>query len=168
VFYNLQGKSYSHSLQVDFGCEPFEDFAVKAAYKWYDVKTTYNYELLDKPFVPKHRVMLNLSYSTYMEIWKFDVTGNWFGPSRIPATVLNPPRYQLPKYSGSYFLLNAQITKKFRRFETYLGGENILNYKQKNPIIASDDPFGRYFDASMIYAPIEGTVVYLGLRFEIK
>jgi outer membrane receptor for ferrienterochelin and colicins len=168
VFYNLDGKSYSHSLQVDFGCEPFEEFAVKAAYKWYDVQTTYNYELLAKPFVPRHRVMLNLAYSTYMEIWKFDLTGNWFGKSRIPATVLNPVEYQLPAHSKEYFLLNAQVTKKFRKFETYLGCENILNYTQKNPILASNDPFGKYFDASMIYAPLEGRVIYLGLRLEIK
>jgi outer membrane receptor for ferrienterochelin and colicin len=168
VFYNLQGKSYSHSLQVDAGFEPFEEFAVKAAYKWYDVNTTYNHELLAKPFVPQHRVMLDMAYSTYMEIWKFDITGNWFGKSRIPATVLNPLQYQLPKYSREYFLLNAQITKKFRKFETYLGCENILNYMQKDPILASRDPFGKYFDASMIYAPLEGRVIYLGLRFEIK
>ncbi|MFL5764532.1 MAG: TonB-dependent receptor [Bacteroidia bacterium] len=168
VFYNLKGQSYSHSLQVDFGCEPFEEFAIKAAYKWYDVKTTYNHELLDKPFVPRHRVMLNASYATYMEIWKFDITGNWFGRSRIPATVLNPVEYQLPKYSKEYFLLNAQITKKFRKFETYLGCENILNFTQKNPILASNDPYGKYFDASMIYAPLEGRIVYLGIRLEIK
>jgi outer membrane receptor for ferrienterochelin and colicins len=168
VFYNLNGSSYSHSLQIDVGLEPFEEFAVKFAYKWYDVRTTYNHELMDKPYVPKHRVMGNVAYSTYREIWKFDLTANWFGKSRIPSTILNPVAYQLPKYSKEYFLFNAQITKKFRKFETYLGCENILNYTQKNPILAANDPFGSYFDASMIYAPIEGRVIYLGLRLEIK
>lgn len=168
VFYNLAGKSYSHSLQVDLGFEPLEEFAVKVAYKWYDVKTTYNYELLDKPYVPKHRVMLNMAYSTYMEIWKFDFTTNWFGQSRIPSTALSPVEYQLAKHSKSYFLLQAQITKKFRKFEAYFGCENILNYTQKNPIVASDDPFGPNFDASMIYAPVDGRVIYAGIRLEIK
>ncbi len=168
VFYNLNGESYSHSLQVDLGMEPLKKFDVKLAYKWYDVKTTYNYELMDKPFVPKHRVMLNLAYSTYMEKWKFDFTTNWLGQSRIPSTELSPSEYKLPKHSKDYFLLNAQITKKFRKFETYLGCENILNYTQKNPIIASENPFGQNFDASMIYAPVEGRVVYVGLRMEIK
>ena len=168
VFYNLDGRSYSHSLQMDMGFEPLENFAVKLAYKWYDVKSTYNKELLDKPFVPKHRVMLNMAYSTYMDIWKFDFTSNWLGQSRIPSTVLNPVQYQLPKHSKDYFLLNAQITKKFRKFEMYLGCENILNYTQKNPIIASENPFGSNFDASMIYAPVEGRIIYFGLRIEIK
>lgn len=168
VFYNLKGYSYSHSLQVDLGMEPLEEFVVKLAYKWYDVKTTYNYELMDKPFVPKHRVMVNLAYATYMEKWKFDFTTNWFGQSRIPSTELSPVQYKLPKHSKDYFLLNAQITKKFRKFETYLGCENILNYTQKNPIVASENPFGENFDASMIYAPVEGRIIYLGVRLEIK
>lgn len=168
VFYNLKGQSYSYSLQTDFGFEPFEDFAMKLAYKWYDVKTTYNYELLDKPYVPKHRVMMNMSYSTYMEIWKFDFTTNWFGQSRLPSTVQSPIEYQLPKKSKSFFLLQAQITKKFRKFETYLGCENILNYTQKNAIVAANNPYGTNFDASMIYAPLEGRIVYFGIRMEIK
>ena len=168
VFYNLNGQSYSNSLQVDFGCEPIEEFALKLAYKWYDVKTTYNFELLDKPYIPKHRILLNMAYSTYKEIWKFDFTTNWFGESRIPSTVQSPVKYQLPTHSKNYFLLNAQVTKKFRKFETYLGCENILNYTQTNPIIASDNPFGTNFDASMIYAPVDGRTIYVGLRMEIK
>jgi outer membrane receptor for ferrienterochelin and colicins len=168
VFYNLKGESYSHSLQTDFGFTPFKSFDVKLAYKWYDVKTTYNYELLDKPYVPKHRVMLNMAYATYMDIWKFDFTTNWFGQSRLPSTVLNPVEYQLPKKSKDYFLMQAQITKKFRKFDVYVGCENILNYTQSNPILSAADPNGQYFDASMIYAPIEGRIVYFGLRMEIK
>ncbi len=168
VFYNLKGQSYSNSLQVDFGFEPIKEFAIKLAYKWYDVKTTYNYELLDKPYVPKHRVMLNLSYSTYKEIWKFDFTINWLAESRIPSTVLSPVEYQLSTHSKSYFLLQAQITKKFRKFDLYLGCENILNYTQSNPIVASENPFGTNFDASMIYAPIDGRITYLGIRLSIK
>lgn len=168
VFYNLKGESYSYSLQTDIGFEPLEEFSVKLAYKWYDVKTAYNYELLDKPYVPKHRAMLNMAYATYREIWKFDFTTNWFGESRLPSTVQSPPQYQLAKKSKSYFLLQAQITKKFRKFENYLGCENILNYTQKNPIVAADNPYGNNFDASMIYAPLEGRIIYFGMRMEIK
>jgi outer membrane receptor for ferrienterochelin and colicins len=168
VFYNLSGRSYSNSLQLDLGFEPVKDFAVKMAYKWYDVKMTYDHVLLDKPYVPKHRVMLNLAYSTYMEIWKFDFTTNWFGSARIPDTELSPTAYQLPKQSKDYFLLQAQITKKFRKFEVYVGSENLLNYTQSNPVIASEDPFGPNFDASMVYAPVDGRVIYGGLRLSIK
>ena len=80
---------------------------------------------------------------------------------------LNPEAH-LPEKSPAYCLLNAQITKKFRRWEIYAGGENLTNYKQKNPIIASDDPFGENFDATVIYAPISGIMGYLGVRFTLK
>lgn len=168
IFYNLHGKSYSNSLQVDFSCTPVKMFDVKLAYKWYDVKTTYNGELLDKPYVPKHRVLLNMAYSTYMDIWKFDFSTNWLGQSRIPNTLMSPEQYQRPQHSKDYFTMNAQITKKFRKFDLYLGCENILNYTQKNPIIAADKPFGINFDASMVYAPVDGRIIYTGVRVSIK
>jgi hypothetical protein len=123
---------------------------------------------MDKPFVPKHRVMFNAAYATYMDIWKFDATFNWLGQTRLPSTVLSPTEYQLPEYSDSYYTVNAQITKRFKKFSMYLGGENILNYMQKNPVIAADKPFGPNFDASMVYAPIEGAIIYTGIRFSIK
>lgn len=70
--------------------------------------------------------------------------------------------------SPSYTLLNTQITKYFKRFEIYIGGENLTNYKQQNPILASDDPFGEYFDSSMIWGPISGRKIYAGIRYHIK
>lgn len=168
VFYNLSGVSYSNSMQVDFAFMPLERTEIKMAGKWYDVQTTYHGNTLAKPYIPKYRVMFNAAYATYMDIWKFDFTTNWFGKGRIPNTLASPVQYRLPEYSKEYFVLNAQVTKKFRKFEVYLGVENILNYTQKNPIIAADIPFSPNFDASMLYAPIEGRIIYVGFRMEIK
>lgn len=64
--------------------------------------------------------------------------------------------------------MQAQITKKFRKFELYTGCENILNFTQHDPVIAAADPFGPDFDASMVYAPVEGRVIYFGMRMKIK
>ena len=65
--------------------------------------------------------------------------------------------------------LNLQVTKVFtKQFEIYVGAENALGYKQDNPILASDDPFGPYFDSTIIHGPIQGATVYTGLRFKIK
>jgi len=77
--------------------------------------------------------------------------------------------YQLEEYSNSYSLLNTQITKVFtEKFEIYFGVENLTDLKQKNPILASDDPFGDSFDSTIIYAPIFGRMLYSGLRFKIN
>ena len=42
------------------------------------------------------------------------------------------------------------------------------NYKQMNGIVQNDNPFGTYFDSSMIYGPTFGAMYYAGLRFKIK
>ena len=67
-----------------------------------------------------------------------------------------------------HFSLNSQITRVFsNKFEVYLGGENINNYKQDNPIIMSNNPFDPSFDASIVHGPIFGSTYYLGLRYKI-
>jgi hypothetical protein len=64
--------------------------------------------------------------------------------------------------------MNTQITKKFKYFSVYVGGENLLSYTQDNPIIDAGDPFSSAFDASLIYAPVMGRMIYTGLRYKIK
>lgn len=54
-----------------------------------------------------------------------------------------------------------------QKFEVYVGGENITNFRQKNPILAGDDPFGSNFDTTIVYGPVFGSMYYAGLRFKI-
>jgi len=87
----------------------------------------------------------------------------------LPNTTMNPLEYQLPEFADAFQLLNAQITRVFsNKFEVYLGGENLTNVQQNNPILASDDPFGPNFDSTLLYAPIFGRMFYAGLRFKIN
>ena len=167
-FYNLKGLSYSNSLQADFSFEPIERLNVKVAYKHYDVKTTYSGKLLEKPLVPKDRALLNIDYATNMEKWKFNFTIKWFGTSRLPNTLMNAPEFQLPAHSDPYYTLMAQVTKKFRWIEVYLGAENLLDYRIQHPILDAADPFGPNFDATMIWGPISGRMIYGGFRYKIK
>ncbi len=167
-FYNLDGKSYSNSFQVEAAIEPLKQFSVKTAYKYYDVRSTYAGTLMRKPMTTAGRMLLNFGYFTRFEKWKFDLTLQRFGRSRLPGTTENPAKYQRANYSAPYFTINAQVTKKFKRFEVYLGGENLTNFMQRGAIVAAADPFGPYFDASMVWGPGMGAVVYAGLRFAIK
>ena len=71
-------------------------------------------------------------------------------------------------YTQPHFSINSQITRIFSsKFEVYLGGENLNNYKQKDPIIMASDPYSKDFDASIIHGPIFGSTYYAGLRFKI-
>lgn len=90
------------------------------------------------------------------------------GDQRLPYTGFNPEIYQRPERSPVYTILNAQVTKYFKKWDIYIGGENLTNYKQNDPIIQADQPFGEYFDSSMVWGPVSGIKVYLGIRFTIR
>jgi outer membrane receptor for ferrienterochelin and colicin len=172
AFYDLSGKSQANTMQLEISYELLKNVNLRTAYKYYDVYTDYTSGKFQKPLQAKHRFFANVSYETDVTIddsqWKFDVTYNLIGKKRLPNTATNPVKYQLQEHSKSYSLLNAQVTKVFsKQFEVYAGGENLTNYKQKNPILASDNPFGANFDSTIVYAPIFGTSFFAGLRFNI-
>lgn len=168
LFYNLDGASYSNSLQFQVDYELFKRLDVRLAYRWFDVQTTYGEDRLQKPQVSAHRVFINLAYST-RNYWKLDATVNWQGRQRLPSTRSNPDPYRLDDYSPDFVVMNAQVSKTWKeKFEVYLGVENAFNFRQADPILAAEDPFGSYFDASMVWGPIFGRNLYAGLRFRIR
>ena len=173
LFYNLNGKSFANSLQVEFNYELAKHFNLRTAYKYYDIQTDYLSGNQERPLQAKHRFFGNLGYETQLtekeKQWKFDYTLNWLGKQKLPNTVSYSMIESFPEYSPSFSVMNMQVTRVFSStFEVYLGGENIGNYKQQKAILGSDNPFGTTFDTSIIYAPIFGQMYYAGLRFKIK
>ena len=168
VFYNLNGKSFSNSIQSQIDYGPTDNFDIRIAYRFNDVKTDYDSGLLTKPLSSKHRAFINLAYETG-KTWKFDVTANWQGEKRIPSTASNPLQYQTNTHSPSFFMFNAQISKEWKEvFELYVGINNILDYRQNDPIISADNPFNDYFDSSLIWGPVFGREIYFGLRYKLR
>lgn len=167
-FYNLEGKSFSHSFQAEIGAEVTKQIDVKAAYKLYNIQTDYKSGIKQKPLVPKNRVLVNIGYITNFDKWKFDLTGQWFDVSRLPSTSINTIENQIDVESKPFITLNGQVTRAFKKIEFYAGVENMLNFTQDSPIIASNDPFGSEFDASLIWGSVNGRITYAGLRFSIK
>ena len=171
-FYNLNGPSYSNTAQVEFGWEIRKRLNVKTAYRYVDTKVNYQTGLLQKALVSMHRAFINIGYETKDKHWMFDATLQYNGKKRLPQTQSNPEEYQRAESSPDFYNVLAQITymAKIKRadFHIYLGVENALDYKQPNPIVASDAPFNKYFDASMVWGPIYGRMLYAGLRFKIK
>jgi outer membrane receptor for ferrienterochelin and colicins len=166
-FYNLQGRSYSNSFQAEADYELIKRLDIRVAYRWLDVKTDYGGRLLEKPLTAQNRAFINLSYETKSH-WKFDFTPQWIGRKRLPDTDTNPTGDQFGNYSPSYFQMSGQITKQFgKKWDLYAGAENLTNYMQKNLFIAGDQPFGPYFDGSMIWGPVNGRIGYLGIRFKL-
>ena len=173
IFYNLDGESYSNNFQAEFNYNIFEHFDLRMAYKFYDVETTYLSGKKQTPLTPNHRFFANASYETHQSTnggnWKFDATFNYVGEQRFASTENYLNTIGLSEFSPSVSTLNAQVTKVFStNFEIYVGGENITNVTQKNPIVGSDNPFGTTFDTTYVYGPIFGSSYYAGLRYRIN
>ncbi|AOW09305.1 TonB-dependent receptor [Flavobacterium gilvum] len=173
IFHNLNGVSYANSFQLEFNYELAKHLELRSAYKYYDIKTDYLSGKFQRPLQAQHRFFGNLGYETHRtdkgQQWKFDFTYNWIGEQQLPYTASNPAEFRLAEHSPAYSLMNAQVTKVFSpTFEVYVGGENIGNYTQNPAIVDSQNPFGPYFDATILYAPVFGQMYYAGLRFKIK
>jgi outer membrane receptor for ferrienterochelin and colicin len=167
-FYNLNGKSYSNSIQVQLDYEPIKRLDVRLAYRYYDVKAQYDsIGVREVPLIAAHRAFFNIGYNTKNK-WNFDFTWNWIGSKRLPNTSSNPAEMQLPNYSESFIILNTQVSKSLfnKKLDIYTGIENLLDFKQSTPIIDAQNPFGSYFDASMVWGPVFGRMIYGGVRFK--
>lgn len=162
---NLKGKSYSHTFQVDATYESPFGLSVTAAYRLNDVKTTYGGKLLEKPLTPKYKALLTASFSTEMDIWQFDATLAVNGGGRMPAPYMTADgSYSWSERFKAFPQLNLQVTRWFRHFSIYAGGENLTGFRQKNPIICSSDPWSPNFDSTMIWGPVQGAMAYVGIR----
>ncbi len=169
-FYNLQGKSFSNSLQAEFRFMPMRHFETRLAYRLLDVQTDYVNGRLQKPLTAKHRGFMNLAYNLHSG-WSFDYTLNVVGEKRLPSTGSNPVAYQLSETSPAYVTMNAQVSRtlgKSKNVDIYIGGENLSNYYQKDPILGFDDPFGPHFDTNLLWGPLTGRMFYTGVRYHIK
>ena len=168
--YNLNGKSYSNSAQIEASCEVFKDLDLTLAFRYNDVKMTIADSLRVKPFVNRYKGLITMSYAP--GTWQFDFTTQFNGDSRVPDLSSNATAVannQNIERSPFYVIMNAQVTKKLGKYwEVYAGGENLTNYKQDYPIISADNPTSDDFDASMVWGPLSGIRAYLGVRFQIK
>lgn len=168
IFQNMKGKSFSNSFQVEFSFSPAKRFDIRLAYKFLDVRAEYGGKLQQKVMVPKHRGFINLAYHTRNKKWQFDLTTSVFGIARLPIAQLDSVTFTTDNFSKVYPQMSAQVTYKHKKWEFYIGGENLTNYRQKNPIIDAENPFGTSFDATRIWAPITGINAYVGFRYIIE
>lgn len=167
AFVNLDGRSYSKVFQVEASYPFFTGFTLTAAYRMTDAKTTYNGELLEKPLTSKYKGLLTASYQTGLGLWQFDATLQLNGGGRMPKpySVDGVPSWEA-RYGG-FEQVSAQVTRFFRNWSIYIGGENLTNFKQKNPIVDAANPWGENFDSTMIWGPVHGVKGYIGIRVNL-
>lgn len=168
VFSYSKDLSFSNAVQAELAVSPTKQFDIRLAYKYLDVRAMYNNVLQQKVMVPTHRGFTNFAYQTRNKKWSYDLTVSVFGESRLPSyrdengVVHNNDRSQ------TFPLVNGQVTYTYKKFDFYLGGENLFDYRQADPILGVDNPFGSNFDATRVWAPVMGQMIYAGFRFSIE
>lgn len=166
-FYNLDGKSYSNSYQIEINTQPVKGLDLTMAYRINDVKTTINGELQQKPLFSRNKGLVSISYKTPLKKWQFDYTIQLNGGGRLPSMDGYPVDVQMEMDFPSYTTMNFQLTKLFRKWDLYIGVENLTGFKQHNPIIYPENPYNQYFDASQVWGPITGAKYYAGIRISM-
>lgn len=171
-FYSLNGSSYSSVFQLEASYPLFDGLTLTAAFRHTDVQTTYalptGRRRLEKPLQSRYKGIFTASYATPLERWQFDATLQLNGGGRMPTPYLLPDG--TPSWSSrfkAYPQLSAQITRNFRRWAAYIGGENLTAYQQPNAIVDAHNPWGNRFDPTMIYGPLDGAMIYVGFRYTI-
>ena len=169
VFSNLKNSSFSNSFQTEFSFSLIKNLDIRLAYKFLDVEAKYGNEMRQQVMIPRQRGFVNIAYITRNKRWEYDFTCSVFSPSRLPIQrdFSNDTLLISDMKSPIYAMINAQITHIYKKFDFYLGGENLTNSTQKNPIIDAANPFGSKFDATNIYMPITGINIYVGIRYAI-
>jgi len=157
---NLDGKSYSNTIQLDASYPVVQGLELTAAWRWNEVKCTYGGKLMEKPLTSRYKGLVTASYKTPLGLWQFDATLQLNGGGRMPTPVdgLWSERF------GAYEQVSAQITRWFRHFSIYVGGENLTGFRQKQPIINAADPWSSTFDPTMVWGPVQGAMFYAGIR----
>lgn len=168
LIYNLDGKSYSNTFQVDVSYPIINGLELTAAYRLNDVMTTYGERLLEKPLSSRFKGLLTASYKTPLELWQVDATLQLNGGGRLPTPyLLADGTLSWPTRFKAYPQLSAQVTRWFRNFSIYIGGENLTGFRQKQTIINADNPWSERFDPTMVWGPVHGAVAYIGCRINI-
>ncbi len=172
AFYPLSslegGHSHTDNLQLDFATEPFRGFTVTVTGRLTDARQTLKNQSDDyKPMTDRYKAVLNLQYATNLNRWIFDFTASLSGPCRVWDFMRDLDPMYKDGWTKPYPLLYAQVTKRFKGFDIYLGGENLTNYTQPNPIIGWENPWQHGFDASCVWGPLMGARFYAGVRMTI-
>lgn len=167
--YSTDGKSYTNTYQIDITWNPVQRLDIFATFRYTDSHYTItrndgSQRLVERPLVGQFKTLINIQYATRHRKWVFDVTAQLNGRSRLPVQDGN---VDAAEYSPIYPMFYAQISRRIKAWDIYVGCENIGGYRQKNPILGGDNPYSPAFNSSCVWGPLMGRKVYIGVRFNL-
>ena len=180
-FYALDGRqSYTDNYQLDFSIDPIERFNITTTFRYTNARMEFkgSHAPVEKPMTSRFKAVLNLQYATHLNKWIFDFTASLNGSCRVydfMADMKDAEGNLIYKNGRTpvYPLLYAQVTRRFKGWDVYIGAENLTNFRQKDVIIGTKGADGYVnprlasFDASCIWGPLMGIKAHIGFRFTL-
>lgn len=164
---NLDGRSYSHTLQLDANYDITDDINLLAALRYNRVMCTYGGKLREKPLQSRYKGLVTVSWKPMMALWQVDLTLQLNGGGRIPKYIDEAGNTVHGQRFPAYPQLNLQVTREFRHLSVYVGGENLTNYRQPDPVINAANPWSPTFDPTLVWGPVHGIMAYAGIRMNL-
>ena len=167
IIHNLDGRSYSHTLQVDANYDLTEELNLLAAFRYNYVRCTYGGQLMEKPLQSRYKGLITLSWRPMLALWQVDLTLQLNGGGRIPDYLDENGALVTGEEFPAYPQVNLQVMREFRHFSLYIGGENLTNYRQPHPVINAANPWSSTFDPTLVWGPVHGIMGYAGIRMNL-
>ena len=162
--------------EFDYGMDRFLELTKKANFTYISANFEKDGQLVFDPYVIKEFDGVKIAFvgatspkaitSTTPRYFQ-DENGNWVYDFMQELKDEDGNLLYPDGRTPAYPLLYAQVTRRFRGFDLYVGGENLTGYRQKCPIVRADDPFSAGFDAASVWGPLMGAKIYMGLRITI-
>lgn len=175
ILYDLSGhRAWSRNFQADFSIEPLSRLSLTLTGRYTDAKAWQpsTGKVREMPLAARFKAVLNAQYKLGANKWIFDFTASLSGRSRVYDFMkeLRDDDGDLLYPSGrtpAYPLLYAQVTRRFKGFDIYVGAENLTGSMQMHPVADAHNPYSENFDAASVWGPLMGAKFYAGIRLTI-
>lgn len=161
VYRNLRGTAWTRGVALALAADPAASpVGGRLGLAWQRVTRTDDGRTSDLPFAPVFTADLTLTWAVQGDDGVLDWTGRLVGPMALPR---HPDR---AARSPWFTEQNLQFTRRIGgEAFAILGVKNLLDTRQRDPIVAPGDPFGPEFDTNFVWGPTQGRRVLLGLQW---
>jgi outer membrane receptor for ferrienterochelin and colicins len=164
---NLSERTATNHVMLEGTAEFLFGTTVRGSYIFTDA-VEYHAGVAKSPnFISRHRALGVVSFGLYGDNLTTTLTAEWRSGQNLPATAGAPDEFRLPAVSPAFTLLHIHFNARLGRLDLYVGAENLLDFRQMNPIINARKPFERHFEPTFAWGPVKGREVYIGTRLRI-
>lgn len=187
IYANLNGFSVSRGISLNTRITFPVGLSINAGFTAMDVFFEENGIRQQPLFTERFNAVYTISYPFSRIGLTVDLTGNLFGPMRLPLLSVTDPRPGMSHWWGNQ---NIQLTKVFAHGFTLYGGiKNVLNYMPPansiarahdpfdkkvqfdangNVLATAENPYALTFDPTYVFAPNQGIRFFIGVRYTLN